>query len=44
MSIEAPSPEQERPFWKRLAWFVGLWATSVAVIGVVAWFLRLWIK
>ncbi len=31
------------PLWKRLAWFVALWAMSVATIGVVAWFLRLWI-
>jgi hypothetical protein len=31
------------PWWKRVAWFVGLWAASVTVIGVVAWFLRLWI-
>lgn len=44
MNIDAPVPRQERPLWKRLAWFVGLWAMSVCAIGVVAWFLRLWIK
>ncbi len=27
----------------RLAWFVGIWAASVAVIGTVAWLIRLWI-
>lgn len=43
MSTDAPLPERERPLWKRLAWFVGLWAMSVAVIGIVSWFLRLWI-
>ncbi|HEY9553997.1 DUF2474 family protein [Allosphingosinicella sp.] len=38
MSGAAPGP-----LWKRLAWFIGLWTASVAVIGTVAWFLRLWI-
>ncbi|WP_265502067.1 DUF2474 family protein [Paracoccus beibuensis] len=27
----------------RLAWFVGIWVASVAVIGTVAWLIRLWI-
>ena len=31
------------PWWKRIAWFVGLWAASVSVIGAVAYILRLWI-
>ena len=31
------------PTWRRLAWFVGLWAASVAALGAVAWLLRLWI-
>ena len=26
---------------KRLAWFVGLWAASVAVLAVVAYLIRL---
>ena len=28
---------------RRLAWFVAIWLTSVAVIGTVAWIIRLWI-
>ena len=28
---------------RQLAWFVGLWAASVAALGAVAWLLRLWI-
>ncbi|MBU2957286.1 DUF2474 family protein [Paracoccus sp. C2R09] len=28
---------------RRLAWFVGLWAASVATVGMVAWIIRLWI-
>lgn len=27
----------------RLGWFVGIWLASVAVIGTVAWLIRLWI-
>lgn len=30
------------PLWKRLLWFVGLWAAGVAVVGTVAYILRLW--
>jgi hypothetical protein len=31
------------PWWKRLAWFVGLWAAGVATLAAVAFILRLWI-
>lgn len=27
----------------RLGWFVAIWLASVAVIGTVAWLIRLWI-
>lgn len=33
----------QSPLWKRLAWFVGLWAASVAALGVVAYGLRWWL-
>ncbi|MCQ0986558.1 DUF2474 domain-containing protein [Jiella marina] len=33
--------ESRGPAWKRIAWFVGLWAGSVALIGVVAYGIRL---
>jgi hypothetical protein len=26
--------------WKRLAWFVGLWAAGVAAVGTVAMLIR----
>lgn len=32
------------PLWQRLAWFVGLWAASVATLSIVAYFIRLWIR
>ena len=28
------------PLWKRLAWFAGIWAASVATLGVIAALLR----
>lgn len=31
------------PLWKRLAWFVALWAAGLAAVGTLAWVLRLWI-
>ncbi|RHW16676.1 DUF2474 domain-containing protein [Sphingomonas gilva] len=34
----------ERPLWRRLGWFVGLWAASVAVLGIVALIIRTWLN
>jgi hypothetical protein len=31
------------PLSRRLLWFVGLWAASVATLGAIAWLLRMWI-
>ncbi|HYZ48903.1 MAG TPA: DUF2474 family protein [Sphingomonas sp.] len=31
------------PWWKRLAWFVAIWAASVAALGAAAYAIRLWI-
>ena len=28
---------------RRFGWFVAIWLASVAVIGTVAWIIRLWI-
>jgi hypothetical protein len=33
-----------RPLWERLAWMAGIWAASVATLGVVAFALRLWLN
>jgi len=35
MSTDSPAP-----IWKRLAWFVGLWAAGVAAVGAVAMLIR----
>lgn len=29
------------PLLRKWAWFIGLWLASVAVLGVVAWVIRL---
>ena len=36
--------ETEAPLWKRLAWMVGIWAASVAALGLVAGIIRFWLK
>ena len=38
MTDDAP-----QPLWKRLAWFVGLWAAGVATVGAVAYGLKYWL-
>lgn len=30
--------------WKQLAWFVGLWIGGVAVVGAVAFVIRMWLN
>jgi hypothetical protein len=30
----------DAPVWKRLAWFVALWAAGVAAVGAVAMLIR----
>jgi hypothetical protein len=32
------------PLWKRLAWFVAIWALSIAGLGLVATLLRAWLR
>jgi hypothetical protein len=34
---------EAQPLWKRLAWMAAIWAASVAVLGVLAGVLKLWI-
>lgn len=41
--LKVPDPPPEPPLWQRLLWMAGLWAASVAVLGVVAYVIRLWI-
>jgi hypothetical protein len=31
------------PWWKRLAWFVGLWFAGVLAVGSVAYLIRWWL-
>ena len=37
------STEFDAPLWKRLAWFVSLWAAGVLTVTTVAFVIRSWI-
>ncbi len=32
------------PWYKKLAWFIGLWAGGVLAVGSVAYLIRWWLK
>ncbi|MDP8914194.1 MAG: DUF2474 family protein [Pseudomonadota bacterium] len=32
------------PLWKRLAWFIALWAGGVATVTALAYGIRFWIS
>lgn len=41
MKLDIIDPAEPGPRWKRLAWFVAIWAMSVAALGIVAYAIRL---
>ena len=42
--LAPPELEPEKPLWQLLLWMEGIWAASVAVLGAVAYVIRLWIE
>lgn len=42
--LERGRQADEQPLWKRLGWMAAIWLASISLLGVVAWFLRLWLK
>jgi hypothetical protein len=44
--MDGPGAEGEAagPLWRRLAWFLALWAGGVASVGAVAFVLRWWLN
>ena len=38
-----PEHEAPRSWTVRLMWFVALWAGSIAVLGVIAYGIRMWL-
>ncbi|MES2495131.1 MAG: DUF2474 domain-containing protein [Pseudomonadota bacterium] len=35
-----PDITEPGPLWRRISWFVGIWAASVGALGIVALILR----
>jgi preprotein translocase subunit Sss1 len=35
--------DAQGPLWKKWAWFVGLWAAGVLVVGGIGYLLRWWL-
>ncbi|MBB6192762.1 hypothetical protein FHS51_003016 [Sphingobium wenxiniae] len=44
MNPDTTEPAGPGPRWKRLAWFVAIWAMSIGTLGVVAYGIRLILK
>ncbi len=42
--MPATTTETPAPWWRRMAWFAGLWLAGVATVGTLAYGLRLLIK
>ncbi|MDR3461055.1 MAG: DUF2474 domain-containing protein [Beijerinckiaceae bacterium] len=41
---QPPKRSDGGPLWRKLAWFVGIWAASVCALGIVAFGIRVLIR
>ncbi len=41
--LEGAEDARGKPLWQRAAWMAAIWLGSVAVLGAVAYALRLWL-
>lgn len=42
--METTSSSSSRALWRRLLWFLAIWAGSILALGVVATVLKAWLK
>lgn len=42
--METTPLSPSRPLWRRLVWFVTIWAGSILALGVVATILKTWLR
>ena len=43
-AVRRAAVAEMRPLWQRLGWMAAIWAASVAVLGAVAWVIRVWLN
>jgi hypothetical protein len=42
--VTTSTPRRQAALWRRLVWFVAIWAGSVLSLGVFASILKIWLR